>query len=54
MKKRKYTRLNMLKRKYVHYDDRTVYAIYYPNENTIYYNVDFDYKYTQVTIIVSE
>ena len=32
-----------MNRKYIHYDNPEVYALYYRETNTIYYNMDFGY-----------
>ncbi|WP_264467854.1 hypothetical protein [Lacrimispora sp. 210928-DFI.3.58] len=38
-------------RKYIRYKDKKVYALYYKNRKTIYYNLDFE-GVAQIYIIV--
>lgn len=39
----------MMQKKYISYFDRTIYAIFYRNIHTIFYNVDFNGE-TQIIV----
>lgn len=39
-----------MKKKHIYYRYKKIYALYYRNNNTLYYNLNFDKRHTKIII----